>query len=62
VSRVRLNIYDLQGRLVAELVNGMRQAGYHDVTFEAGNLSSGLYVYRLQTDNFTAVKKMLLVK
>jgi hypothetical protein len=61
-SLIKLNVYDLQGRLVAELVNGMRQAGYHDVTFEASNLSSGLYVYRLQTDNFTAVKKMLLVK
>ncbi len=61
-SLVQLNVYDLQGRLVAELVNGIRQPGYHQVTFEAQNLASGLYIYRIQADNFTAVKKMLLVK
>ncbi len=45
-SRVHLAVYDLQGRLVAELVNGYRQAGLQEVTFDASDLASGLYLYR----------------
>ncbi|TKJ36829.1 hypothetical protein CEE37_14685 [candidate division LCP-89 bacterium B3_LCP] len=45
---VRLQIYDISGRLVAELVNGWRDAGVHEVMFDGSNLASGLYVYRLK--------------
>ncbi|MEX0843958.1 MAG: DUF5689 domain-containing protein [Balneolaceae bacterium] len=63
-SSVTLQVFDLLGREVATLVNGERRAaGEHQVTFEAGNLSSGVYIYRLSTGNGQhLMKKMLLVK
>lgn len=61
-SHVRLAVYDISGRLVKTLINGQRDAGVHEITFDAGNLSSGLYIYRIETDGFTSVKKMLLMK
>ena len=47
-SDVRLDVYDMTGRHVATLVNGQVSAGSHSVTFDASNLSSGVYMYRLQ--------------
>ena len=61
-SHVRLAIFDLLGREIQTLVDGVEQAGYHEKIFRAGNLPSGVYLYKLTTSSFTAVKKMLLVK
>ncbi|MDZ7756289.1 T9SS type A sorting domain-containing protein [Rhodohalobacter sp.] len=63
-STVTLEVYDMLGREVATLVNNERMsAGSHNVTFDAGNLSSGLYMYRLSTANGQQItKKMMLVK
>ncbi len=61
-SYVTLTVYDLQGREVAELVNDWRDAGYHEVTFDASDLSSGVYFYRMTTGSFEASRKMVLVK
>ncbi|TKJ42435.1 hypothetical protein CEE37_01775 [candidate division LCP-89 bacterium B3_LCP] len=61
-SQVNLTIYNLAGRKVATVVDGYRSAGYHEVIFDASQLSSGLYFYRIQAGNFTDVKKMILVK
>jgi hypothetical protein len=61
-GHVSLKVFDLQGRLVAELVNGMKDAGYHQVTFDGSRLASGLYFYQLQTATYVGVKKMMLVK
>jgi len=61
-SHVKLVVYDLQGRMVAELVNGTRDAGVHEVTWDASDLASGLYFYRITAGDFNAVKKMMLVK
>jgi hypothetical protein len=61
-SRVSLKVYDMLGREVATLVNGFWTAGDHQVPFDASRLSSGLYIYRLQTGNMTLVKKMTLMK
>ena len=61
-SHVKLVIYDLQGRMIAELVKGTRDAGVHEVTWDAGDLASGLYFYRITAGDFNAVKKMMLVK
>jgi N-acetylneuraminic acid mutarotase len=61
-SRVNLTVYDISGRKVAELVNGWRDAGLHEVTFVGSQLVSGIYVYRLQTGQFTASGKMVLMK
>jgi hypothetical protein len=59
---VRLVIYDINGREVAELVNGWRDAGAHEVTFDASNFASGVYLYRLEAGDFIASGKMVLMK
>ncbi|MCX6640696.1 MAG: T9SS type A sorting domain-containing protein [bacterium] len=46
---MNLSVYDISGKKVAELVNGMREAGVQTVTFDGSGLSSGVYIYRLQT-------------
>lgn len=60
---VNLKVYDMTGRLVATLVNGAAMPrGSHIVSFDAGNLPSGIYVYRMETNGFADQKKMLLLK
>ncbi len=59
---VNLAVYDVSGRLVADLVNGMRDAGVHEVTFDGSNLASGIYFYRIEAGDFTSVRKMVLMK
>jgi hypothetical protein len=62
VSQVNLSVYDPAGRKVAELVNGWRNAGRHEVNFDGTNLASGVYIYRLTAGTFTASGKMVLMK
>lgn len=59
---VRLYVYDSRGSLVSELVNGNYNTGSYDVSFEASKLSSGIYFYKLETEEFSNVKKMMLIK
>ncbi len=59
---VRLVVFDVTGREVAELVNETLNAGEYKVDFNASGLTSGVYFYRLQTKSFTEVKKMTLIK
>jgi hypothetical protein len=61
-GKINLSVYDISGRLVATLTNGWRGAGMHEVTFDASNLASGLYIYRIKAGDFTAVRKMVLMK
>ena len=61
-SEVNLTVYNILGEKVRTLVNGMEGAGYHSVEFDASNLASGTYIYRLQAQNFIQTKKMLLLK
>lgn len=63
-SKVTLKVYDMLGREVAVLVNEVQQPGNYNSQFSIVNyqLSSGVYFYRLQTDNFSATKKMMLIK
>ncbi len=61
-SNVTLKVYDILGKKVAELVNKDQAAGSYDVNFDASNLASGLYIYTLNTGNFTSSKKMMLLK
>jgi hypothetical protein len=61
-GQVSLQVYDLQGRLVADLVNGLKDAGSHQITWEASSQASGLYFCRLQAGSFNQVRKMMLVK
>ncbi|TKJ41458.1 hypothetical protein CEE37_02540 [candidate division LCP-89 bacterium B3_LCP] len=62
VSHVKLAIYDLQGRLVANLVDGMSEVGAHEFTFDATNLSSGIYIARLEAGSYSASQKLVLMK
>jgi hypothetical protein len=61
-SHVSLQIFDVLGREVASLVNEVQQAGTYSITFNAQYLSSGLYIYRIKSDNYVQSKKMLLMK
>ena len=61
-SDVRLSVYGITGQMVGVLVNGHRSAGRHTVQFHAEGLSSGMYLYRLQTGDVVQTRKMLLVK
>lgn len=59
---VRLVVFDVTGREVAELVNETLNAGEYKVDFNASGFTSGVYFYKLQTKSFTEVKKMTLIK
>jgi hypothetical protein len=61
-SRVRLAVFDMLGRQVATLVDEQMAAGRHSVTFDAGNLSSGVYLYRLQAGNTVMTRKLTIMK
>jgi len=61
-SHVSLRVYNTAGRLVQTLVDGWREAGQHDVTFDGTHLASGIYIYRIQAGENAASGKMLLLK
>lgn len=65
-SKVSIKLFDMSGREVATLVNENISAGYHSINFNGANLSSGTYFYKIVADangnNFTSVKKMVLIK
>jgi len=61
-SRVRITVYDLLGREVCTLVDAVREAGEHQVQFDASELPSGMYFYTLTAGGYTRTQKMLLVK
>ncbi len=59
---VAVNIYDLTGKLVQTLFNGVRETGRYEIQFNASMLSSGVYFYRIEADGFTDTKKLILLK
>jgi hypothetical protein len=67
-SKVKLDVYNAIGENVSQLFNGVQEAGYHDVNFNAASLPSGVYFYTIQTNsidgtqNFNNTKKMMLLK
>ncbi len=62
VQNVTIKIYDILGNEVSQLVNKTQPPGFYEVEFDGRNLSSGLYIYRIKTNDFMDTKKMLLVK
>jgi len=61
-SVVNMFVYDLLGRKVSEFAFGVKSAGNHSFTFDAKTLSSGVYFYKIKTENSSAMKRMLLLK
>ena len=61
-AHVRLHVYDMLGRRVATLVDGLQQAATYTVTFDASRLASGIYLYRLETPHQSFTKQMMLIK
>ncbi len=61
-GHVLLEVFNMQGQQVATLANSTKQAGNHSVTFDASDLSSGIYLYRLTAGNQVVTQKMTLVK
>jgi tetratricopeptide (TPR) repeat protein len=61
-AHVILNIYDISGRLVEQLINQHTLAGYHTVTWDAARFSSGIYFARMQVEDVVMTKKMVLMK
>lgn len=61
-GRTSLKVYDVVGREVAVVIEDMMSAGTHSITFDASKLSSGVYIYRLQTAQGVLMRKMVLLK
>ena len=61
-DNVKLTIYDALGKEIATLVNGYKDLGEYSVDFDASDLSSGLYIYKMETGSFVDIKKMFLIK
>jgi endo-1,4-beta-xylanase len=59
---IHLVVYDVLGRIVADLARGHYNAGNYKLNFNASNLASGIYFYKLETRNYRSVKKMMLLK
>ena len=61
-ANVQLVIYNMMGQQVAELKNENMQPGFYKMNFNASHLASGVYIYRIQANNFAAIKKMTILK
>ena len=62
VSHVKVEVHNLLGEKVTTLLNGKQQAGYRSVVWDASEVSSGVYFYKLSAGGFTETKRMMLVK
>lgn len=62
-STVSLKVFNTIGQTVKTLLNNStEEAGYHEVQFDGATLLSGIYIYKIESENFTAIQKMLLIK
>ena len=67
-SNVKIIVYNMLGKTVSELINKVQESGYYEVNWNAGNNASGIYFYKIEAkstdgkNNYTSVKKMLMVK
>jgi hypothetical protein len=61
-AHVRIEVFNIRGQRVAILLDERRETGYQSVQFDAGQLASGIYFYRLVTENYADLKKMILMR
>jgi hypothetical protein len=61
-SNVKLIIYDILGNEITTLIDDFKKSGSYNVTVDASNFTSGIYIYRLLTDSFIDTKKMIFIK
>jgi hypothetical protein len=61
-AQVRINLYNISGQKVDVLVDKRQEAGYYSIDFNAENLASGIYFYKIETNDFSRTKKMILIK
>jgi hypothetical protein len=61
-SKVRIGVYNLIGEHIVELANSYFASGSHTISFDADGFTTGIYLYRMETGNFTSTKKMILLK
>ncbi|MDT3695957.1 MAG: T9SS type A sorting domain-containing protein [Ignavibacterium sp.] len=61
-GNVKLSVYNLLGQEVQNLVNGFTEAGNHTINFDAKNLNSGIYLYKLEANGFVQTRKMTMIK
>jgi hypothetical protein len=61
-SNIKLIVYNTMGQTIRILENGFKSAGIYSINFNASNLPSGIYFYRLEAEHFSQVKKMILIK
>lgn len=59
---VQLEVFDILGRKITTLVNTRQSAGRYDINFDASNLASGIYIYKLQSGEYNSSKKMIFLK
>jgi hypothetical protein len=59
---VKLSVYNILGQQVAVLVNEVLESGVHTINFNASELNSGMYIYKIEAGNFVQTRKMTLVK
>ena len=61
-SHVTVQVFNVLGQSVGTLEDGEREAGYHDMVFDGKGLASGVYLYRIQADEFAQIRKLILMK
>jgi hypothetical protein len=61
-SHVLLTVHNLLGQVVSTIVNGEQEAGFHEIKFDALNLASGVYLYRLEAGKFVQTRKLTLIR
>ncbi|MBC8526729.1 MAG: T9SS type A sorting domain-containing protein, partial [Candidatus Cloacimonetes bacterium] len=61
-TNVKIQIYNIRGQLVAELVNGFEAAGRKQIEWDANKYVNGIYFYKMETNNNTFIKKMVLLR
>jgi hypothetical protein len=61
-AEISISIFNLKGQMVDEIFNEIREPGYHTINWDAGNVSAGIYIIKMEAESFIAMKKCLLLK